>query len=168
MPITRHSPAKTQQFIVVCTADAISAGDLSGVLASLQRLSCDRASALRAQGAVSLIFEGYDADPRELEAIPEVRAWFASLYKVWPYWSFFADRTNQTVALIMTLLLPGEQIVGEEPGLVGWSFDLEELRPLLLDLFGFQNALIEELEIGEEVNERASNDFIEAVQAFFS
>jgi len=68
----------------------------------------------------------------------------------------------------MTLLLPGEQVVSEEPGLVGWSFDLEELRPLLFDLFRHQNALVEALEIGEDVNERASNDFIEAVQAFFS
>ena len=68
----------------------------------------------------------------------------------------------------MTLLLSGEQVVGEEAGMVGWSFDLDELRPLLLEMFGFQNALIEALAIGEDVNERASNDFIEAAQAFLS
>lgn len=168
MPSIHYSPVKAQKLVVVCTAESVSAGDISGVLAILQRLCGDRESALQAEGAVSLVFEGYDSDRRELAAIPEVRAWFAALFKAWPYWSFFADRTDETVPLILTLLLPGERVAGEEPGLVGWSFDLDALRPLLLDLFGHQNALIEALAIDEEVNERASNDFIEAVQAFFA
>lgn len=168
MPTTHYSPAKDQQIIVVCDAAAVAAGDISQVLLSLQSLTHDRASALHAEGAVTLIFDGYDHDSRELESIPEVREWFATLFRAWPYWSFFANRTDQTVALLMTLLLRGEQIVGDEPGLVGWSFDLDELRPLLLGMFDFQNALIETLEIGEDVNERASNDFIEAVQAFLN
>ena len=166
MPTTRYSPVKAQQIVVICNSDSVSARDISGVLAALRSLSGDRTSALRAEGAVTLLFEGYDTDPRELESIPEVRAWFKTLFNAWPYWSFFANRTDQTVALVMTLLLPGEQVVGEEPGMVGWSFDLDALRPLLLEMFGFQNALIEELDIGEDVNERSSNDFVEAVQAF--
>jgi hypothetical protein len=32
----------------------------------------------------------------------------------------------------------------------------------------YQNELIERLGIGEDVNERASRDFLEAVQAFFN
>jgi hypothetical protein len=33
-----------------------------------------------AEGAVTLVFNGYDDDPRELESIPEVREWFAKLF----------------------------------------------------------------------------------------
>jgi hypothetical protein len=61
--------------------------------------------------------------------------------------------------------MPGEAVAGE-PGMVGWAFDLDELKPLLLEMFGYQNELIERLEIGEDVNERASHDFLEAVKAF--
>jgi hypothetical protein len=168
MSPARHSPAKSQQLIVVCDSAAVSAGDISEVLAALQGLSRDRTSALRAEGTVTLIFDGYDSDPRELDAIPEVRAWFATLFKAWPYWSFFANRTDQTVALIISLLLPGEQVKGEEVGMVGWCFDIDELSPLLLKMFGFQNELIESLDIDEDVNERSSADFIEAVQAFLN
>ena len=168
MSSTRYSPAKDQQIIVVCDSAAVSAGDISRVLLSLQSLTRDRASALSAEGAVTLIFNGYDNDPRELEAIPEVREWFATLFRAWPYWSFFANRTDQTVPLIITLLLPGDQVKGEEAGTVGWSFDIDQLRPLLLRMFGFQNELIESLDLGEDVNERSSADFIEAVQAFLS
>ena len=75
---------------------------------------------------------------------------------------FFASCIDQTVPLVLSLLLPGE------PGMVGWSFDLNELKPLLLEMFGHQSELIERLEIGEDVNERVTHDFMEAVQAFFN
>lgn len=168
MSAPRFSPAKNQQIFVVCDSASISAGDISGVLPSLKSLSNDRSFAMRAEGSVTLVFNGYDNDPRELEAIPEVREWFAKLCEAWPYWAFFANRVDQTVPLIITLLLPGEQVAGNEPGMVGWIFDLDEMKPLLFKLFGYQNELIERLEIGEGVNERASRDFLDAVRAFFN
>ena len=167
MPTPRFSPAKDQQVIVGCDSAAITAGDISGILTALKSLSGDRSSAMSAEGAVTLVFHGYDDDPRELEAIPEVRAWFARLFEAWPYWSFFASRIDQTVPLVLSLLLTGEVVAGE-PGMVGWCFDLDELKPLLLEMFGHQNELIDRLEIGEDVNERVTHDFLEAVQAFFN
>ena len=167
MPITRFSTAKHQQIYVVCYSASIATGDISEVLSALKCLSADRSSAMSAEGAVTLVFNGYDDDPRELEAIPEVRDWFAKLYSAWPYWSFFASRIDQTVPLVLTLLIPGDTVAGE-PGMMGWEFDADELKPLLFEMFGYQNELIERLEIGEEVNERASRDFLEAVRAFFN
>ena len=52
--------------------------------------------------------------------------------------------------------------------MAGWSFDVDKLEPLLLKMFCHQNELIERLEIGEDVNERATHDFMEAVKAFFN
>lgn len=167
MPTSRFSPVKDQQVIVVCDSAAITAGDISGVLTALKSLSGDRSSAMSAEGAVTLVFHGYDDDPRELEAIPEVRAWFAQLFEAWPYWTFFASRIDQTVPLILSLLLSGETVAGE-PGMAGWSFDIDELKPLLLQMFGHQNELIERLEIGEDVNMRVTHDFLDAAQAFFN
>jgi len=164
-PLKHFSPAKDQQVIVVCDSAAITAGDISGVLNTLKSLSGDRSSALSAEGAVTLVFHGYDDDPRELYSIPEVREWFAELFESWPYWSFFASRVDQTVPLVLSLLLSGESM-GGEPGMAGWSFDINELEPLLLEMFCHQNELIERLEIGEDVNERTTRDFMEAVQAF--
>lgn len=168
MSATRFSPAKDQQIFVVCDSASISSGDISEVLSSLKSFSNDRSSAMSAEGCVTLVFNGYDNDPRELEAIPEVREWFAKLSEAWPYWAFFANRVDQTVPLIIKLLLLGEQVAGDEPGMVGWTFDLDELKPLLIEMFGYQNELIERLEIGEMVNERASRDFLDAAQAFFN
>ena len=167
MPTARFSPAKKQQVFVVCDSAEVTAGDISAVLRALKSLSSDRSSAMSAEGAVTLVFHGYDDDPRELEAIPEVRAWFAQLNEAWPYWSFFVNRVDQTVPLVLTLLLPGESVAGE-PGMAGWRFDVDKLGPLLLKMFCHQNELIERLDIGEDVNERVTYDFMEAVQAFFN
>src|SRR5450755_1503361 len=165
MPTARFSSAKDQQIYVVCDSASIATGNISEVLSSLKSLSGDLSSAMSAEGAVTLVFNGYDDDPRELESIPEVREWFAKLFEAWPYWSFFASRIDQTVPLVLTLLLPGEAVAGE-PGMVGWEFDPDELSPLLFEMFAHQNELIERLEIGDDVNELASRDFLEAVQAF--
>jgi len=167
MPTSRFSSAKDQQIVVLCDSASIAAGDISEVLSSLKSLSGDRSSATSAEGAVTLVFNGYDDDPRELESIPKVREWFAKLFEAWPYWSFFASRIDQTVPLVLTFLLPGETVAGE-PGIVGWDFELDELKPFLFEMFGYQNELIERLGIDEDVNERSSRDFIEAVQAFFN
>lgn len=165
MPTTRFSTAKEQQVVVVCDSTDITAGDISGVLTALKSLSSDRSSAMSAEGAVSLVFHGYDADTRELEAIPEVREWFAKLNAAWSYWSFFVSRVDMTVPLVLSLLLSSEA-VASEPGMVRLSFDMNELKPLMLGMFGHQNELIERLEIGEDVNERVTYDFVEAVNAF--
>lgn len=103
--------------------------------------------------------------PVNLRAIPEVREWFAQLFMAWPYWSFFASRIDQTVPLVLTLLLSGETVAGE-PGMAGWSFDIDELKPLLLEMFCHPHELIERLKIDEEVNERVTQDFMEAVRVF--
>jgi hypothetical protein len=39
---------------------------------------------------------------------------------------------------------------------------------LLLEMFGHQNELIEWLDIGEDVNERVTHEFMGAVRAFFN
>src|SRR5471030_2916964 len=110
MPTARFSTVKDQHIYVVCDSASVSKGDISEVLSSLRSLSGDRSSAMSAEGAVTLVFNGYDDDPRELESIPEVREWFAKLFEAWPYWSFFARRTDQTVPLVLTLLMPGETV----------------------------------------------------------
>jgi len=96
MPTSRLPPAKDQQVIVDCDSAAITAGDISGVLSALKSLSSDRSSAMSAEGVVTLVFHGYDDDPRELESIPEVRAWFAHLFaNSGPNWTHIPRQTGQ-------------------------------------------------------------------------
>lgn len=160
-----HSAAKDTLILLPIDRQDVENGDISSVLMRLWMLSADRSSAMSAEGAVSLSFSGYDDDTRPLHAIPEVRAWFQKLHAAWPYWSFFASRTDETIGIVMTLLLPGRSVPGVFAGQHGWEFDIQGLKPLLLELFAAQNKLIERMDIPESVNERVSNDFLQAVMA---
>ena len=137
------------------------------VLTALKSLSSDRSSAMSAEGALTLAFTGYDTDPRELESIPEIRTWFAKLNAEWHYWFFFACRIDQTIPLVLSLLLPGKVVAGE-PGTVMWNFDVLELKPLLLRMLAHQIEFVERLEIAADVNERSTFDFLEAVNSFLN
>jgi hypothetical protein len=49
-----------------------------------------------------------------------VRKWISNLFKAWLYGSFFASRIDQTVPLVLALLLSGATVAGE-PGMAGWN-----------------------------------------------
>jgi len=42
-------------------------------------------------GSMVFCIEGYDDDPREIHAIPEVRRFYSAFHQAWPYWLYFCD-----------------------------------------------------------------------------
>jgi hypothetical protein len=48
---------------------------------------------------------GYDEDPRELNSIPEVRRFYASLHKEWPYWLYFCNLLDDRLKLMILCCL---------------------------------------------------------------
>lgn len=42
-------------------------------------------------GRMIFCIEGYDTDPREVYAIPDVRRFYAAFRQAWPYWLYFCD-----------------------------------------------------------------------------
>ena len=35
--------------------------------------------------------EGWDDDPREIHMVPEIRRFYSTFHKVWPYWLYFCN-----------------------------------------------------------------------------
>jgi hypothetical protein len=35
--------------------------------------------------------EGYDDDPREIHAIPQIRRFYSAFHGAWPYWLYFCS-----------------------------------------------------------------------------
>jgi hypothetical protein len=66
--------------------------------------------------------EGWDADPREIHVIPEVRRFYRAFHEAWPYWLYFCnldvDTLRGMVACCMdsltTLQADGQPTVGVE------------------------------------------------------
>jgi len=52
------------------------------------------------------LVHGYDDDPQELYAIPEVRKFYQYFHRVWPYWFYFCDLQSETLTMLTLCLLP--------------------------------------------------------------
>lgn len=57
----------------------------------------------RMMGTFLFSVEGYDDDPRELYAIPGVRAFYRSFWEAWPYWLFFCCLRENDALMPMVL-----------------------------------------------------------------
>lgn len=127
-----------------------------------------RELAERWEGRVAMVFAGWDADPREVVEIPEVRRYFASLTEAWPYWLHFIEKVGDSLPLVLGLLCLGHR-EAIAPGLIGWAFDdLEEVRKQLMLLFLRQNALYERLGLSESINQRITEEVAQLLESVFS
>ena len=50
--------------------------------------------------------EGWDADPREIHMIPEVRRFYSALHEAWPYWLYFCNLDVDTLRAMTMCCLP--------------------------------------------------------------
>lgn len=57
----------------------------------------------RMMGTFLFAIEGYDHDPREIYAIPEVRKFYRAFWEAWPYWLFFTCLLENDALKPMTL-----------------------------------------------------------------
>jgi hypothetical protein len=84
---------------------SVQSQDIFGVLTYANILISTENNAWNARGSVSLSFEGYDTDPRELWEIPEVRAYVKKLTAAWPSWMYFIDNSmNSFIAMYLCLV----------------------------------------------------------------
>ena len=42
-------------------------------------------------GSFQFLVDGWNDDPNELYAIPEIRKFYQHFHNAWPYWFFFCD-----------------------------------------------------------------------------
>ena len=81
------------------------------------------------RGKTTFLFEGYEADPRELWEIPEVRRFCQTWWKAWPYVLFFADLGNKALLLILMCCMESVRDERRDGDLFGHVyFQLAEMR----------------------------------------
>src|ERR1035438_6122797 len=58
--------------------------------------------------------EGWDDDPREIPAIPEIRRFYAAFHEAWPYWLYFCNLEVDTLRGMMMCCLPAINLMQVE------------------------------------------------------
>lgn len=60
-------------------------------------------------GKFQFLVDGWNEDPNELYAIPEIRSFYQHFHSVWPYWFFFCDLQSEPLQMMTLCLLPNLQ-----------------------------------------------------------
>ncbi len=94
--------------------------------------------------------DGWNDDPQELYAIPEIRKFYQHFHNVWPYWFFFCDLRTETLQMMTLCLLPnlsGYKRAGEPLAKV--EYDPMDLIHFIQKNFGPLNAMMERAGMSE-------------------
>jgi hypothetical protein len=94
----------------------------------------------------SMVFciEGYDDDPREIHAIPEVRRFYSAFHAAWPYWLYFCSLDVDVLRAMVACCLPSltaGQVDGQPTVLV--KLEPLDLLQFLRQDFAPMNAMCE-------------------------
>ena len=136
--------------IVVSRQEAESL-DIAPTLNVLESLLYDAETVRMFQGQVGLSFHGYDADPRELYQIPEVRQYLASLDSKFPYWFYFLSTDDETLKMIAFCLCRTREI---DAGLA--YPDPADMQAFFLSHIDALNQLFDRYSLVEAINEEIS------------
>ena len=86
--------------------DRVEAGDAKDFMSRFGDSSLPTGKKLEGMmNSVALMIDGYNHDPREIYAIPEVRAFYKQLWEVWPYWLFFCNLDSENLMMMVMCCL---------------------------------------------------------------
>lgn len=127
--------------VLMISHSEINTGNIASVLERLHVLTDSAENIHRYRESLVFQVGGYDADPRELPEIPEVRAFFRRLVAEWPHWLWFMPRGFGSISLLFALLCE-VQVLRNPDGSYGTEFiSRNELANQLRDMLSRGNAL---------------------------
>jgi hypothetical protein len=146
--------------LVTFNGRATTAENIGGFLRKFGPTNLPKNDTLRGlMGKMSFCVSGFDADPREIEIIPEVRAFYRQFFLEWPYWLFFCSLRNDTLRAMTLCCLDNLSIVQKDGcGLCQVEFDVRELGHHLLAAFPPMNWCCERAGMSEREIKRRSGD----------
>ena len=137
---------------------------LADALDRLLNLSDNPDHVVRFRDQLTFMFEGREADPREIHQIPEAVKFFRALTRAWPYWTHFVEKHGDTAGMVMSMLCDVDVVAVDGAGRVSCSFrDQKQFADTLEGLFAGQNALYEAYGLSATENMATTDAFLAAL-----
>ncbi len=155
---SRFRPAVMDPIYLVFSRDQVEAHDISEPLQVLRQLTGNPENAVGACGRISLVIDGYNADPRELFEIPEVRRYIKAIDELWPYWFFFLSQVDDSIKIVESCLCDSIEVM---PGVA--SIDTEQLNHALTRHFSAMDYYCEAINLPEYKIQEISEGIISLI-----
>lgn len=135
--------------LMISNAD-IQSGNIASVMERLHVLTDSAENVHRYRESLVFQVDGYDADPRELPEIPEVRAFFKRLVAEWPHWIWFLPRGFGSLALLFALLCEVRMLRNPD-GSYGTEFlHPDQLAARMIEILGRSESMFTTYSIPED------------------
>jgi len=96
----------------------------------------------RLMNGLCFVIEGYDHDPRELHAIPEVRRFYSAFHKAWPYWLYFCNLDQDSLkSMVFCCMSKLTALSRDGQQKAGVSLEPMEFATFIAADFGWMNAI---------------------------
>jgi len=152
--------------VILIPKSVIEQQDLDFTLSGLDKLLVDEETIRKSKNKLTVGFDGYDDDPREVYEVDEIRDYLQTLTKRFPYWYYFCSKSDHSLWVI---LLAHCRFRKFGPGAA--KVDTEDFRQIMTSLFINLNEFFEKYNLGEdglksltkEVGEYFSNQQIPSI-----
>lgn len=162
MPISPRidlRPGIREPVLLMISRRQVEQHDMASVLKELKILTATREDCWLYRNQMALVVDGYDADPRELVDIPEVRKFLSDFATAWPYWAFFFNLIDQSITLLLTSACGSEY-----PGGGQVAIDVEKLGQFMTQGFDGMNSLFDKFGFPESELIPMTDNVLEYIQ----
>ena len=105
--------------------------------------------------------DGYNENPEEIYCIPEVRKYFQALHSRWPWWAYFLNNSESSMAVVYLCLLKSvDSYKKDAQPECAAAFDPREILEIIRHDFGRMNYLWRIAGLSDEENDRRSDEIL--------
>ena len=152
--------------IVALAREQIGRQDTTELLGALLSMTTNAAAVREYAGSLVIAIDGYDDDPAELYAIPEVRKFIQKVDDSFPFWFHYCSKVDNTLFILMLCLMPLGNTVTEN-GVASTRLAPGALSELISKLFESMNELYERQGLSKAERSETTRQVGEYLQAYF-
>ena len=119
--------------------------DLDFMLSVLNKLLVDKHTIRKSKDKVTVGFDGYDDDPREVYEIDPIRDYLQAVTLKFPYWYYFCSKSEHSLWIILMCHCRFRKF---GPGAA--KVETEDFRKIMASLFINLNEFFEKYNLGED------------------
>jgi len=142
--IISTNPKDFDCIVILIPKSVVEQQDLDFTISGLEKLLVDEETIRKSKNKLTVGFDGYDDDPRELYEIDEVKDYIQAITVKFPYWLYFCSTKDHSLWIILMAHCRFRKF---GPGAA--KVETEDARKIMAYLFSNLNEFFNKHNLGE-------------------